>query len=542
MNKHKSFWMVLFLNFVLICFSQEKSNIIEKTQDKEYYVHKVKKGESLYGISKLYGVSTDVILQENPDVKESGLKAGKNIFIPVYSSKKENEVLLDTLNYKYHKVMKGQTIFSICKEYNITQENFFKWNPEKNTQPLKENEYVIVGKKEKVIKKNEVNISDIKDNVSNISQNIQQVFEKKRHYQCALLLPFGAQQAENIIVEDLVKNQQSFPAMSSMMIDFLKGLEYAADSLKTDSFSVKLLPIDINENDSLKLLQVLKTKEYQSSDIVFGSVFSSLIKLQQNYSTEKKFTIVPFVSQNKFLFNHPEYSKTTPSIYVDIQALAQFVYDSLRPNKKVVLIQTNNNNEKEYAKEFKRYYNDLMTKHQLKDTISTFKSIYEFKNFCKEKNEYVVVLLTNNQIIATEYITQLNIIHKTSPITLCGLYKTTTFDNLDLEYLNLMKYTFAYYQNLNTKNLFTNQVKRYKEEFYSEPSMFFFEGLQIGLYYFNTLKTRGLQGLLQLDEIKYSNLSSFMKFEFYHPDNSSGFQNNGEFVYQIIERKPVIKK
>lgn len=248
------------------------------------------------------------------------------------------------------------------------------------------------------------------------------------------------------------------------------------------------------------------------------------------------------MSQNKFLFNHPEYSKTTPSIYVDVQVLARYVFDSLRKKSNVVLVYGNGSADKEYAKEFKRYYNDLVYKANAGDTIRTFKSITDFKKIVKDKEVYTVVLLTNNQVIATDYITQLSIINKTSPVYLCGFYKTVTFDNLDMEYLNQMNFVFSYYQNAASFSFFGKYDKKYKEEFQTEPSVFFYEGLQVGMYYFNLLKTYGIAALYRLNDFKYGDEHSFMRFNFYRPDESTGFQNNGEFIFKVSDRKIVLIK
>lgn len=544
-------WLFIFLGITGIInfyFTQEKPGIIEKINGKEYYIHQVKKGESLYGISKLYGVEMDVILNENPFVKEKGLQIGNNIVIPVMHSKSViKEVVLDTLNYKYHKVLKKQTVYSICKEYGISQDEFYRYNPDKK-EGIKENDWVIVGKKDGVsknditIKKHDMMIDDFKKNIAEKTNAFSELFRKKKEYNVLLLLPFGADKAEELNVEDMVKYDQAYPYMSSMMIDFYTGMKYAADSLKSDSFNVRLLPIDIKETDSLKMMQMIHASEYKDADVIVGPVYSSLIKTEQQFSNTKKHHIIPFVSQNKFLFNHPEYSKTTPSIYVDVQVLSRYVFDSLRKKSEVVLLYGNGSADKEYAKEFKKYYNDWVYKDNSKDTVRTFKSITDFKKYVKDKHAYTVVLLTNNQVIATDYITQLSIINKTSPIYLCGFYKTTTFDNLDLEYLSQMNFVFPYYQNASSFVFFGKYDRAYKEEFQTDPSVFFYEGLQVGLYYFNLIKNYGLSALYDLKNFGYSDNTSFMRFDFYRPDENTGYQNNGEFIFKVSDRKIVLIK
>ena len=60
----------------------ERSSQITKIGSKEYYMHKVKAGHTLYSISKVYNVSIEEIEALNPEVKE-GLKVGHVLGIPV---------------------------------------------------------------------------------------------------------------------------------------------------------------------------------------------------------------------------------------------------------------------------------------------------------------------------------------------------------------------------------------------------------------------------------------------------------------------------
>ena len=62
--------------------TSERSKKITKIGGKEYYMHKVKQGETLWGLSKVYDVSVEEIELLNPDVK-NGLKEGHVLGIPV---------------------------------------------------------------------------------------------------------------------------------------------------------------------------------------------------------------------------------------------------------------------------------------------------------------------------------------------------------------------------------------------------------------------------------------------------------------------------
>ena len=158
----------------------ERSDEIVKVGGKEYYMHHVKSGQTLWGISQVYQVSVEEIERLNPEVKE-GLKAGLVIGIPVRplptpkvepdegqtesvpNETMDNNVQMGTTQneqkidiegrsaidkqyaeierskeitkiggkqYYLHYVKSGQTLYGISKAYNVTIEEIERLNPE----------------------------------------------------------------------------------------------------------------------------------------------------------------------------------------------------------------------------------------------------------------------------------------------------------------------------------------------------------------------------------------------------------------------------
>ncbi len=87
MNK-KFFFFLVFLLMSLLSghlYAQvpiERSKEITKIGGKEYYMHHVKSGQTLYGISQVYNVTVEEIEKLNPEIKKS-LNAGHVLGIPV---------------------------------------------------------------------------------------------------------------------------------------------------------------------------------------------------------------------------------------------------------------------------------------------------------------------------------------------------------------------------------------------------------------------------------------------------------------------------
>ena len=80
--------------------SVERSTEIVTISGKEYYMHRVLHGQTLYGISHAYNVSVEEIERLNPEVKD-GLRSGSVIGIPV----KKFEAVLTSENVEKQKVV-----------------------------------------------------------------------------------------------------------------------------------------------------------------------------------------------------------------------------------------------------------------------------------------------------------------------------------------------------------------------------------------------------------------------------------------------------
>ena len=93
------------------------------------FMHKVKKGETLYKIAKMYKMTVPQLNALNPDVKT--LSPGMSIHVvrkSVKATPSANAVTVPTQNLDVHVVEKGETLYSIAKKYNTSVEVLRKIN------------------------------------------------------------------------------------------------------------------------------------------------------------------------------------------------------------------------------------------------------------------------------------------------------------------------------------------------------------------------------------------------------------------------------
>lgn len=91
-----------------------------------YINYKVVSGDTLYSISKKYGVSIDTIVSDNA-LKNNILSVGQNLKIRVSGSIVEECFGEDVSTNKYI-VVKGDTLYSIARKFNTTVNNIKKNN------------------------------------------------------------------------------------------------------------------------------------------------------------------------------------------------------------------------------------------------------------------------------------------------------------------------------------------------------------------------------------------------------------------------------
>ena len=91
----------------------------------KYYTYRIKSGDTLYALSKHYGVGVDTILKYNPKINSRALKVGQDLYIPAVKSvtayTRKNEP--QNLNFNgRHKIKRGDTLWSIALKYKVEVE------------------------------------------------------------------------------------------------------------------------------------------------------------------------------------------------------------------------------------------------------------------------------------------------------------------------------------------------------------------------------------------------------------------------------------
>ena len=105
-----------------------------------YFNHEVKKGETSFGIAKQYKIDLNLFFDFNPSASD-GIKKGEILKIPVLV--KDSISQKQDTSIKKHKVIKGETLWSIAKKYGVEVDVIKTYN-QLNTNELKIEQVIFI--------------------------------------------------------------------------------------------------------------------------------------------------------------------------------------------------------------------------------------------------------------------------------------------------------------------------------------------------------------------------------------------------------------
>jgi len=153
MKLKKYITLIIFLITSVMVFAQPDKSPKEIVDGKEYYIHTVESGTTLYGLSKMYKVTIDEITAANPG-KSAVLSVGDKIKIPTKTggtitttnTVQVGEKLQGDPEFETHTVLKGETVSAIARKYNVSLSDIYNLNPGSD-KSIKEGQILKIKKK-----------------------------------------------------------------------------------------------------------------------------------------------------------------------------------------------------------------------------------------------------------------------------------------------------------------------------------------------------------------------------------------------------------
>lgn len=568
---------------------------------KRFYVHKVEAGNTLWGLQQLYGVQADKIMAANP-VLSDGLKTGQSILIPIPGETVSQPVATPVTETKKYKVKKGETLYGLSRKFNTTVDELIQLNPVLSESSLQKGQTIMVPGMEEVVNPNDTAVVDpvdpidtpnpfvmdtvkvdeetsevvkvefndsivehkvlahetmysiskrfmvpietiLKENrLSSTSLSEGQVlkiplmqeridkltikpvppkynpngsdpieFEAKERYKIAVFLPFFLEHG---------KGYSKY--ISDASTQFYMGTMMAIDTLQAMGLNADIQYFD-TKRDSAAVLKVLNSVAFENTDLVIGPFFPKTQKLIAEHCKQNAIRmVVPVGSDASILEGNRLVYAAIPSDITVMRELGEYVAQN-HTSDRVLLVKPKKEEDMPLYEAFRDAYNGAETevaKAALNETTEE-----SMKNLMTRNSDNIIIMPTNNRYHADKFVSTVS--RSDFRARKNGIYIYGTKDWVDFESINndfKNKYNFRYASST-FRDYYTESMvsinRAFRERYETDMGKFAVQGydilLEMGAHFF-------------LEETPVNLLAN--RFNLQQISPSDGYENSEIFVIE----------
>ena len=520
--------------------------------------HTVQKGETLYRLAVQNRISVKELCDANPGLSAENFKIGQVITIPAPSDEDplastiENAgesapqeirtdirtIQSDTATFKTtHVVKRRETIFRICRNYGITQEEFLKANPEYKYNKLKQGVVVKIPFSQKETAQRKQRINEAQNRMQSIPDSTLFFMNETQPEEvtdgvitAALILPFSL--------------DDSASTMQKQMIEFYQGMLLALDKLKDEDVSVNLKVFD-SQADGTSLQPLIESGKLDDADIIFGPRWTNQITEMARWSTAHQVPLVlPMNAGADDVFNNPYvFQLNTPQSYFNQEIYNHFLEQF--PNPNVIIMDADEFRRNEFIDGLKTVMADHGIPYSTLDIDTAYQELMD--TLAPDKQNIMIINSSSSGPLNT-LLPVLQLITRTKApeieTHLFGYpeYQIYAQDHLDELYeVDTWFYSWFYTNNMLKESVDFNALFRRsfsRQMLVSYPS-FASYGYDTGYYFLKGIATYGKDFENHLNEIKTDPVQMGFKFE--RVNNWGGFINRKVFFVHFSNEYKVEK-
>lgn len=510
-----------------------------KTTQKKEIFHTVQPGETLYRLTTTYNLSAKAICDANPGLSADNFRIGQVIRIPsltdaIDSTPKEVVTVAQQPTIQpavkprckeMHKVVRKETVFSVSREYGITEQELIAANPELKNG-MKKGKFVCIPYPSAAtpVVKPQAKVDTTPPSDSELFRESKKDSKNISTIQAAIILPF---------LED------------RRMVEYYEGFLIAVDSLKRTGTSIDLHVYDCNK-ETASLNNILEKSEMKNMDIIFGPAHQQHIKPLATFAKKNDIRLViPFSSKEEDVFKNPAiYLINTPQSYLYSEVYEHFTRHFSDAN--VIILETATI-EKDKADFIKGLKQELSSKGIPVKTIPATASQAVLKAALRGDKENFFIPTSGNDLTLIKLLPQLTILvreNKNTNIHLFGYpeWQTYTKDHLE-SFFELDTY---FYSSFYTNNLlpaainFTNTYhKWYSKDMTNTYPKYGMLGFDTAYFFLKGLSTYGSGLEKSLSRMDLTPIQTGFKFQ--RVNNWGGFINKKAFFVHYTKNFELIK-
>ncbi|MEI6684039.1 MAG: ABC transporter substrate-binding protein [Bacteroidota bacterium] len=519
------FVVILFICFkCIVCVAQTpqevlkqmRSTVTEKIDGREYYIHLVKRGQTLYMISKAYGVEVNTLIRENPEVKE-GLKADQKLRIPVAGQKQEEQVkpvAADPANKEEQHVAPAPNPETPVRKKS-QEPSLHPKATKQGSLPAK----VPVAPPKQVVPDQVVAKTD-----SAVVAELpcgEDKSTKKDVYKVALMLPLFLTEIAGIDAEH--PDAETLEAKSFEFLPFYEGFRLALDSIEKSGLKIKLYVYDADK-DTARTRQILRKPEMKTMDLIFGVLYHRNFQIVAEFARKNKIILVNPISEKSELVNaNPWVFKVLPSKTTQFEELADYMNRSFKKGQ-LLIVRSGQYNDRDAPERLKK----ACQEHGMNAKIVEGQE-GAIAGLSKEKDNYLVVF-TDNTPYAFDLTRRLFELRNDYNMILVGLPDWSSLEGLETEYLAALKthivtQSFIDYDDAAVKVF----VRKYQSVYHADPALLCFQGFDVAWYFLSALNNYGTGFPRCIDNLKIKSMQTHFDFR---QGKGNGFENRHWMIYK----------
>lgn len=512
---------------------------------KETY-HTIASGETLYRLTVKYNVSAKAICDANPGLSAENFRIGQVILIPS-TTEAETMAPTETLSNNtvvannnipgpiesrcrdMHKVKRKETVFSISREYGISEAELIAANPElKGENKIKKGTFLCIPYP-KAQTEQSAQLQATPTNSELFRENRKET-ERFSTIKAAVILPF---------LDGVSKSE------SSRMVEYYEGLLMAVDSLKRTGTSIDLYTYNSGP-ESASLNSILGKSEMKDMDIIFGPLYQQHIEPLAEFAKKQDTRLViPFTSKDNTVFQNPAvYQINTPQSYLYSEVYDHFVRQF--PNANVIFIEASQG-AKDKAEFIKGLKDELRNRSIPMKSLKEDVTVESLKTVLRTDRENIFIPTSGSNLTLIKILPQLTLLVREQPESRVHLFgypewQTYTKDHLEAFFeLDTYFYSSFYTNNLLPAAInFTRSYRRwYGKEMDERYPKFGMLGFDTGYFFLKGLARYGSSFEKNMQGLDLVPIQTGFKFQ--RVNNWGGFINKKVFFVHFTKNFELVK-
>jgi LysM repeat protein len=539
----------------------------QKRDDARFIYHKLQPGETVYRLSKLYGVSENEIIAANPGREISRLPVNAVIVVPrreFIAGRKE--FAAQDSDYIFHRVIAGESLASIAEKYGLSVRDLRKEN--RNVRFPQVGDFLRIPVVKKVVEP--ITEVVLPDSVRKDSSSIPVMLPRPAGYtpvknlrgtfDVAVLLPFYLR--ENSVRTDIdssrvVKGRRVYRVIkrnedwiypgSVGFLEMYQGILLAADTLRSLGLNISLHVFDIR-SDTVELTRLINRGALDEMDLIIGPVYSHNLEIMTTYAGKLGIPVVSPVPlySNSLLTGNPLLYMANASLEVAQDAIARkageyfdnnFVY--IHSDTAGVDPDVKNFKHKIFAELTNRLpYEEIRFKELIFYSRSKFgnDSINRLSHALSEDLNNTVIIASEETPVISETLQEIHGLSKKYPVKVFGYPAMRSAETLDLKYLfdlDIMIFS-PYWIDYSRKDV-RKFNSDYHEKFLTEPDEMSYSwlGYDITYYFLSGLAIHG-KDFIEHPEIHNPDLL-YTQFDFRRKSIKDGFENHKLYTLRFTK-------